>query len=329
MQIELIKPGLLSTVQDLGRPAFRSLAVPVGGAMDRLAIHLANAAIGNAARAAVIEFTYAAASFVALSPILIAYAGGGAVLNVGTLQLPAGCPLFIPKGTEVHLSHHPLGCRTYLAVAGGWEVPEVLGSKSTYLTAKFGGHEGRKLKAGDRLNHTSSLTSFQQKMIASLVGDQVNYPNWRISDQFAPQGVKTIRVVPAEEFTRFKANSIVDFLSLPFTVTTESNRMGYQLSGSQIHQQKVAEMLSTAVTFGTIQVTGNGNLVILMADGQTTGGYPRIAQVAAVDLPLCAQLKLNDQIYFEEISRKTAETLYLNRAYELQKLRAAIALKFS
>ena len=166
-------------------------------------------------------------------------------------------------------------------------------------------------------------------MCDKLKGDNVNYPNWSIARSLLlPDNRKAIRVVLANEHSWFSDQSVTDFISNPYTIGINSNRMGYHLEEIAIDRIKKDELLSTAVTPGTIQVTGSGNMVLLMADCQTTGGYPRIAQVAAVDLPLCAQLKPGDKINFTEISRHEAEMLYLEREQQLQQLTAAVQYKF-
>jgi antagonist of KipI len=326
MQISILKPGLLSTIQDIGRWGYLSQAVPVSGAMDTLSARIANKAVGNTDDTAVIEFTYADAEFKADTDLLLAYCGDGSLLKkAGDQTLPPERPLFIPQGTVIKLINNPTGCRTYLAVAGGWNVPEVLGSRSTFLTARFGGYQGRALKAGDILTTQTEISDISTAMLKQLAGHSINYPDWSIPRQLLlPANRKVIRVVPANEFTWFDSRSIVDFLSKPFMLSQRANRMGYHLEGPVLNRVKQEELLSTAVTPGTIQVTGNGSLVLLTADCQTTGGYPRIAQVAEVDLPLCAQLKPGDGIYFTEISRREAEMLYIEREEQLHKLTTAI-----
>jgi antagonist of KipI len=329
MQITILKFGLLSTVQDLGRWLYLSQAVPVSGAMDTLSARIANKVVGNADDAAVIEFTYADAAFKTDTGLLIAYAGDGATLMAGEQKLPAERPIFVPAGITIKLSNNTAGSRAYLSIAGGWDVPDVLGSKSTFLTAGFGGLEGRALKAGDVLTSVEQMRDISQKILNSLKYESINYPDWSMPRQLLlPDNRKNIRAVPAHEFTWFNSRAIIDFLSTPYVVGRRSNRMGYHLEGAVIERSKKDELLSTAVTPGTIQVTGNGSMVLLMADCQTTGGYPRIAQVAAVDMHLCAQLKPGDAIYFKEISRHEAEMLYIEREQQLQKLTTAVYSKF-
>jgi len=330
MEISIIKAGLLTTVQDSGRYQHLAEAIPVSGAMDQLAHRLANKAVGNADDLATLEFTYANASFKAHTAILLAYSGDGALLIYNGDVMPAEKPLFFAEGAILTFIHNPLGIRTYLAVAGGWDVPGVLGSKSTYLPVKFGGFEGRKLAGGDVLRSGEAISSVTAAIMHQISSNKLIYPNWRISREILlPVNRKIIRVVLANEFSWFDASSIIAFLTKPYQISLKSNRMGYHLSGKPMVRKTKKELLSTAVTPGVIQVTGNGDLVILMADCQTTGGYPRIAQVAAVDLPLCAQLKPGDEISFTEISGDEAEELYLQQEHDLLLITNAINIKYT
>lgn len=329
MKISIIKPGLLSTIQDMGRYRYLSQAVPVSGAMDELAHRIANKAVGNNDNDATIEFTYANASFKAETPILISYSGDGAFLIHDDELMPAEKPLFFSAGSVIRLINNPVGVRTYLAVAGGWDVPDVMESKSTYLTAGFGGFKGRELQKADVLVSRTILNEVSNKILNQLIERSLTYPNWRISrERLLPEKRQKIRVVLANEICWFDATSILSFLTSNYIIDLRSNRMGYHLAGKPLVKKVKKELLSTAVTPGTIQVTGSGDLVILMADCQTTGGYPRIAHVAAVDLPLCAQLKPGDMIQFSEISRDEAEELYLEREHDLSLITMAISLKY-
>ncbi len=329
MQIRITKPGIFSTIQDMGRHLRLSLAVPVSGAMDMLSARLANMAVGNEQNAAVIEFTYAAAEFTAETDLLIAYAGDGAILSLDVGDIPCERPVFIPAGSIIKLLNNPLGSRTYLAIAGGVDVAEVLGSRSTYTAAAIGGFKGRPLQACDVLNSIGRLTQTSTNILNSLQGDYPNYPNWSLARQLLlPANRKIIRVVKAHEFDWFEEESINVFFTQSYFLSLQSDRMGYHLEGPVIHRKVNDELLSTAVTPGTIQVTGNGSMVLLMADCQTTGGYPRIAQVALVDMPLCGQLKPGDAIYFKEISRQEAEILYIEQEKKLLQLANTVKSKF-
>ena len=329
MRIKIIKPGVLSTIQDMGRHLYLEQAVPVSGAMDTLSARMANMALGNDDTAAVIEFTYAGAQFEAETDLLIAWSGNGAVLAANDKKIAADRPVFIPKGTIVNLNSKPDGSHTYLAVAGGWNVPEVLGSRSTYIPAAIGGLQGRALLAGDVLDARANIHPLTKNILKNLKGLDISYPTWSLHrEHLLPADKRLIRVMPAHEFTWFDGPSLIGFLSEPYTLSLQSNRMGYHLEGVVINRLVKDELLSTAVAPGTIQVTGNGKMILLMADCQTTGGYPRIAQVAVVDMPLCGQLKPGDTIRFEEISRHEAEMLYIEREKKLSTLKNAVGHKF-
>ncbi|GAC1313522.1 MAG: 5-oxoprolinase subunit PxpC [Mucilaginibacter sp.] len=328
MRIRVIKTGLLATVQDMGRIKGLPMAVPVSGVMDAYSARIANYAVGNAGEDAVIEFTYGGAALEAETNILIAYAGGGACMEIDKQTLPPGKPLFIPAGTIINLVNNPGGCRTYLAIAGGWDVPDVIDSKSTCLVAGFGGFNGRALQPQDVLSASSARSALSQKILAELDGTAVNCPKWQIPGRGASSSEHIIRVMRGHESGWFDGQSVSRFFAGPYTLSLKSNRMGYHLEGPAMSRSNEQELLSTAVTPGTIQVTGNGGLVLLMADCQTTGGYPRIAQVAAVDMPLCGQLQPGDTLYFNEISWNEAERLYIEQEKHLHQLSATIENKY-
>jgi antagonist of KipI len=329
MWVQVIKAGLLSTVQDIGRTAGLPMAVPVSGVMDAYSARIANKAVGNSGEDAVIEFTYGGAVLKAETDILIAYAGDGAYLQIDKQTLSPSKPMFIPAGGIINLVNKPGGCRTYLAVTGGWDVPDVLGSKSTCLVAGFGGFEGRALQPGDVLFTSGNLSALSQKILNSLKGTVVNCPKWQIPGRGASSSEgKIIRVIRGHESGWFDEQSVGSFFAEPYRLSLKSNRMGYHLEGPLMARIDKQELLSTAVTPGTIQVTGNGSLVLLMADCQTTGGYPRIAQVAAVDMPLCGQLQPGDELYFNEISWNEAERLYIEQEKHLHQLSATIENKY-
>lgn len=332
MEIIIIKPGLLSSIQDHGRYLFLDQGVPVSGVMDILSARMANIAIGNDENEAVLEFTYGNAEFKTSTNILIAYSGEGGIIKSADLLIPSDRPVFIPSGTTLSLIKEAstTGSRTYLSVAGGWDVPEILGSRSTYLSASFGGLCGRLLQARDTLKGGSILTPITNKILNTLSGIHINYTDWSLPKKRFNGNVKnTIRIIMARESSWFDSESVSTFLSAPYTLSLQSNRMGYHLEGAMIKRVKNEELLSTAVTPGTIQVTGSGSLVLLMADCQTTGGYPRIAQVAAVDLSLCGQLSPGNVVYFTEIKREQAEKLYIERDIYFQNLTKAVNNRFA
>lgn len=328
MEIRLHKPGPFSSIQDLGRFDFLSSGVPKSGAMDNLSARLANAALANTDEAAVIEFTYAQAEIEILSDMLLAYSGHGTILVAGKQTLPANRPLALKKGTRLKLVADGIGCRTYLAAPGGWDVPLIMGSRSTYLPAKIGGVDGRLLQTSDILRATN-WEDKHQRLFDYLQHSKRTHPQWAIKPMWqATSNTQIIRFLRGPEGDWFSEESLLQLISSSFEVDRNSNRMGYVLQGNPFQKIKDQEMLSTAVLPGTIQIPGNGQPILLMADCQTTGGYPRIAQVAAVDLPRCGQLKPGDRICFQEISLREAENLYLEQEHHYQQMRRSIDLKY-
>lgn len=329
MSIKIIKPGVFSTVQDLGRTSFLDQAVPTSGVMDQVSAKIANLLVGNIMDAALIEIVDGNFEFIAQESNLIALVSGNSSFKIEHQEVPTNRPVFIPKGLKVKLKDNINGRYSYLAIAGGWDVPEVLGSKSTFVTAAFGGFKGRRLQKDDELTSAKLLTKQNQILMKNLKGETVNYPKWSIpAKQFLSSSNSVVRVILGREFNWFEDLSFTDFVSKPYQLK-DGNRMGYHLDGPKIISKKThqKELLSTAVVPGTIQVTGDGSLILLMSDCQTTGGYPRIAKVAEVDLPICAQLKPGNKIHFEVISIKEAEKLYLELQSDFLKLATAIQLK--
>ena len=330
MKIRILKPGLLSTIQDMGRRNYLSDGIPFSGAMDQLSAQIANMVVGNDPGCAVIEFTQSGASFTVKENIVLAWLGDGAYLSSEGSHLPSGRPVFVPAGGEIYLEHNPNGFRSYLAVAGGWDVPEVLGSRSTYIPAGIGGINGRALVEHEQLNGLPALSSLSRQIVEGLAGEGINYPNWQVAaSSFLPVDRTTIRVIAGREFEWFDDASKRHIFNAKFTVANNSSRMGYRLRGEKMTRIREDELLSTAVVPGIIQVAGDGEMILLMADAQTTGGYPRIAQVASVDMPLCAQLKPGDDISFCQISLKDAERLYLKQVADLNKAGTGVKQKYS
>ena len=329
MSIKIIKPGIFATVQDLGRTQFLDQAVPISGVMDRVSATIANLLVGNAIDAALIEIVDGNFEYITQTNVLMALVSGNAHFDIDNTSTPINRPLFIPKGSTIHLKNNIEGRYSYLAIAGGWDVPEVLGSKSTFVTAAFGGHHGGLLKKDDELVATQAITKQNKLLFQNLKSEMVNWPSWSIPpQQFLSTSKSMVRVIMGREFEWFEEESVTDFLSKPYQYNN-GNRMGYRLEGSKISRKKSqqSELLSTAVVPGTIQVTGDGSLILLMADCQTTGGYPRLAKVVEVDLPICAQWKPGQPIHFKVITLLEAQKLYLDLQSDFQKLTTAIQLK--
>jgi antagonist of KipI len=219
------------------------------------------------------------------------------------------------------------GCRAYLAVAGGIDVPPVLGSRSTYLRAAIGGLDGRALKPADVLP-TGTSTLLGDRIVARLArGDAaVRVAKWGAGPSLRPRNVgsPTVRVLGGAHTQQLTSSSRDALVRAEFRIGSQSDRMGYRLEGPALELSASLELLSEAVAFGTVQLPPNGNPIVLMADRQTTGGYPRIGEVATVDLPLLAQLKPGDSLRFRAISLVEAQSLYLARERDLQQARQAV-----
>ncbi len=329
MSLRIIKPGISTTLQDAGRKGYQAAGVPISGAMDTNSLRLANILCGNDQGSVVLETTLHGAEWLVEEEQLIAFSGGGTTLHINNQPAPLNHAIRVKASSLLSLKPSPDGCRTYLAVAGGFKAKTDLKSSSTYKTASFGGYEGRALKTGDLLEWNNERTVMSDKIKESLVlnGRDFTLAGWHIDFNIPGKG-KTIRIFKGPEWDWFDDHTSEKLFTNSFAVSNQSDRMGYRLSGGPLMLSTKREMISTAVCSGTIQVTHEGNLVILMADAQTTGGYPRMAMVAAVDLPACAQLRPGDRVHFSEISIDKAEDLYLEREQLLRQIQLALKLKF-
>lgn len=315
--ITVLKPGLLTTIQDLGRFGFQKYGVIASGAMDQLSHRISNILVGNNECEATIEMTLLGPTLQFDKDCVIAICGADFTPSLNGNAISMWRPISVSKGSVLTLGSAKKGCRAYLSVSGGFSIPEVMNSKSTYLRGNIGGLNGKALQTNDQLILSESPINIRV------------HNNWRPTTKIVPnlEINKTIRVIKGRQFHSFSEESQHDFLTKQFEVTTNSDRMGYRLKGPELTMKKKEEMISEAVSFGTIQVPSEGNPIVLLADRQTTGGYPKIAQVATVDLPHLAQTKPGDKLSFIEISHKEAQRLYLKREFKLKILKKAINFK--
>jgi antagonist of KipI len=329
MTIRITGAGLQTTIQDLGRPRFQHAAIPGGGAMDRTACRVANLLVGNSDEDAVIEAALIGPSIEFEAPTLFALGGGDLDASIDGRSIPVFHPVVAPAGSVLRFGQPKSGCRAYVAFAGGIDVPLVFGSRSTYLRASFGGHEGRALRAGDRLR-TGVPSASSMAIQRSLASDSLSIGRWSIGATIRPNygSDVVVRVIDGTHTLHLSDDSRHRLLDERFRVSSSSDRMGYRLEGATLGLRAPVELLSEAVTFGTIQLPPGGAPIILMADRQTTGGYPRIGAVASVDLPLVAQLKPGDALRFRPISVDEAQQLHLALEAELAQARAGIRLRF-
>ena len=290
----IIRPGPGSTIQDKGRWGFQSFGVPVCGAMDELAFSQANALVGNPKESAVIECTMGGLLIQCRKKLCIAITGAGAAfVNHRPIKNFQPLTLWVNDLLEIKYNHD--GIRTYVSVAGGFAAPRIMNSLSTYAPAGI----GHFLKKGEELYIEQEGTYISGKM------DPDYKPNL-----YSPNA--RVRVMDGPEMDWMEAPAKEGLWQQDFLISVQSGRMGLRLKAKPLSPQNKTELVSTAVTKGTIQLTPDGQLIILMSDSQTTGGYPRIAQVAAVDLPILAQLKPGDSVRFENITPREAEELFLS-----------------
>jgi len=318
------QPGILTTFQDRGRYGFQKYGVLVNGAMDMFALRVANILVGNSQDEAALEITLHGPSIELTEDITFAICGarlspmlnGSLVSEWRRVSAKAGSMLSFGKPAR--------GCRAYLAVAGGFDVPEVMGSRSTYLRGQIGGFEGRALKQGDELKVRQ--TDVEGSVLKVAVLDANSGLDWFVSPTLYPAyGTHpVIRFISGPDFRLFSDESQRLFGTESFKITPQSDRMGYRLSGPALELASRQEKVSTAVTVGTIQVPPDGNPIILMADRQTIGGYPCIAQVIQVDVPVLAQLKPGDSLTFQEVTLELAQELWREREMNIRILEQAV-----
>jgi antagonist of KipI len=327
----VLQAGVLTTVQDRGRTGHQHEGIPVSGAMDDLSLRVGNLLVGNGEGAAALELTLVGPTLRFDEQMLIAVTGGDLGVTVDGAPIPLWRPVCVPAGATVSAAAAKRGSRGYIAVAGGIDVPIVLGSRSTYARASLGGLGGRPLRRGDMLP-IGSWAELARRIGAAVARDngrnRVAIGRWGASASLVPfyTSSAVVRLIEGTHTTMLVSESRERLWSAEFRVGAQSDRMGYRLESVPLELSEPRELLSEAVAFGTVQLPPGGNPIVLMADRQTTGGYPRIGQVATVDLPLLAQLKAGDRVRFRPISLDEAQRLYLAREDNLRQARAAIAL---
>ena len=294
MSIRILRPGLLMTVQDLGRHGHQHVGLCPGGAMDPMSLKLANALVKNDVGAAALELTVLGPDLEFERDTLIALVGAEFETDY-----PITRPVLVEKGSHISISRAARGARGYLAVAGGIAVEPVLGSRSTYLPGAFGGVEGRVLKRGDAIPLLENSEQLSQERFQALKHKRGNSVRWHVPTITVPDREPIVlHALEGEHFGDFDANMQRAFFDTIWRVTPDSNRMGYRLAGPPITRSKKDEILSAPTCLGTVQVPANGVPIALMADHQTTGGYPRIAEIASADVPRLAQIAPGGTLHF-------------------------------
>lgn len=335
MSLRILRPGLLTTVQDAGRSGHRRAGVALSGPVDARSLRVANLLVGNAPGVAALEITLLGPTVRFCTDHLLALCGADLSAMLNGQPLPLNRVVAVRAGTELTFGRPRAGCRAYLAVAGGLAVPMVLGSRATYLSAGIGGLAGRALRADDVLpvaEPAPAAVRLRQQLLAHSPELPGVSASWFADPSLTPrpEAAPVLRAVRGPEYGQFMAASQQAFWAEEFQVTPASNRMGSRLAGPALFRSAEApELLSAAVTFGTVQVPPGGQPIVLLADHQTTGGYPRIALAAAIDWPRLAQVPPGGTLRFQEISLSEAQQLYLAQEDKLRQLERAVALRRS
>lgn len=315
MSLRIIRPGLLTTVQDRGRHGLQHLGVVPCGPMDPVALELANALVGNRSGEAALEFTVLGPEIEFGCDALVAMCGAQFDATLAGRALPLNRPVLVDRGSLLRTGRALVGSRGYLAVAGGIPTPIVLGSRSTYLPAKFGGLEGRQLRAGDGLPLVPDAEGLARKRFSVLEDTRKNPSDVKSVAWSAPaltlpgRQPIVIHAMEGRHHAHFDAAAQRAFFEATWKVSPDSNRMGFRLLGPVLARTEPAEILSEPACLGTVQVPASGMPIALMADHQTTGGYPKIAEIAAADVPRLAQLAPGGAVQFARCSLDQAGEL--------------------
>lgn len=312
--LKVLAPGLHTTVQDLGRFGWQEFGVPVSGALDGVSLRLANALAGNPQGAAALEIMVSGPTFeVAADTARVALVGAGAGLRISGAAaqvIASGQSLTLSRGETLQVLVGRESACCYLAVEGGVAVPLVLGSASTYVRAAIGGLHGRALQRGDVVPLATERAAHRDELRAALAPK-------RAAD-------RPIRIVLGPQREYFTEEAVTTLLGAEFRVSKDADRMGMRLDGPVLQHSDGWDIVSDAIATGSIQVPGSGRPIVLLADHQTTGGYPKIATVSSVDLPRLGGRRPGDALRFAAIDIEAAEELYRDKEKRLAALVAGL-----
>ena len=308
MSITVLNPGLLTTVQDQGRIGYQQFGVSVSGVMDPRSAALANILAGNGQEEAVLECTMLGPQLRFDRANVIAITGGDLGPTLDGQPVPGYTAVAVRAGQVLRFTAPKTGCRAFVAFAGGLDIPVTMGSRSTYMKAKIGGYQGRKLEKGDVIGFRAPVDTLPR------MEDRV------LSPGFVPKPVYTLRVVMGPQDDYFTDSGIDTFLSQTYTVTPEFDRMGCRLDGPAIAHKEGGDIISDGIAFGAIQVPSAGTPIIMLGDRQTTGGYTKIATVITADFRTLAQLKAGDKARFVKVPVEYAQSLLLAQRSALKAL---------
>jgi biotin-dependent carboxylase-like uncharacterized protein len=311
---EVIEPGILTTIQDMGRYGFSQFGVPPSGVLDTFSLRVGNLLVGNREREACLEITLMGLKIKVLKEVVIAITGGDLSPTLNEEPLEMWRTHLLVEGDVITFKKVRAGCRAYLAVSGGFVVPKIMGSSSTYLSGNFGGLEGRKLRRGDIL-YSLDISPPLNKLGLRFPSD------WILSlDKKVP-----LRVIPGPQNHHFTEKGFQTFCSSSYQVTPQCDRMGVRLEGPKIERRSDVEesIISEGLISGAIQVPGDGKPIIILTE-LVTGGYTKIATIISTDLSKVAQLKPGDQVRFKPISIEEAHDLLKEQEEKLKGFRKII-----
>lgn len=310
--VQIINPGLLTTVQDAGRPAWQHLGVPQSGACDSLALRLANLLVGNDPEAAALECTLSGPVLRFNISAVVAVTGANVELKLNGYQVPMWMSLMVKPGDQLDLTRITSQTRAYVAFAGGVEAPSAMGSRSTYPALELAPGL-RRLQAGD--SFTIGKPAKTESINCQI---REGHPLRRL---YSPAQPTVLRLVPGSQCNYFDEAAYRQLVETEFTVAPESDRMGIRLQGTKLALAQNKSLISDGIPLGAMQITRDGTPIIMLADRQPTGGYPKIANVTLADLPRAGQLRPGDRVRFQWITREEALTLYREQCELLTNLR--------
>lgn len=308
--IHVLRPGLLTTVQDLGRWGFQSQGVPVAGPMDAFSHRLANALVGNSRETATLEVTLIGPALEIEGDCVIAIGGAEFGVTVDGGAVPHAQPFEVSSRAKLEFGARRRGARAYLAVDGGFDVPLALGSRATHVPTGIGGVKGRPLRKGDRL-----------PVGAPVRPRRTTRHTTHAHDTLLPSAV--VRALRGPDDDRFRAEAFEALQSASYAIDPDSDRMGYRLHGLELRHSRGADIISDVTPMGSVQVPGSGQPILLMADRQTSGGYPRIATVISADLGVAGQRAPGESLTFRLCSAADALSALIARENALLALEGA------
>jgi antagonist of KipI len=322
MNLKILKAGMLDSIQDPGRFGYQQFGINPNGAMDKYAATLANILVGNDPAEPVIEMHFPAPAILFNESTIISLTGADFSASINGNQISLNHAVIVNQNTTLQFLSLKNKSRCYLAIKDGITISKWLNSYSTNLVAEAGGFEGRKLLKDDILELNSKTASHK---LAD--GDDFKILPWSANEDFGMPNTDELLVLPGSEWDWLDKRSQEKFLKNPFFISPNSDRMGYRLASEPLQSMIRTELISSAVNFGTIQLLPDGQLIILMADHQTTGGYPRLGNVISTHLPMLAQMKAGDQIRFNFTDHEVAESLIIKQQQHLYQLENACKLR--